>query len=169
MLRCYIQTGCQDPQCSVNYNSLPINHRIGRDIHREFSLRFNGADKTAEIIPTFTRINDLYSNCLIFLNLNEDCDVKGSNNAFLSRGPPHLILQIPYTACPMSRWLFPGSPPWLECPCRGSCTLGTWGHSCTSSHCPCRQTHPLHCRLCSWEPPVQNSLSSSLEGSLASL
>lgn len=70
----------------------------------------------------------------------------------------HLILQI--HCCMHSRSHLCGSDslPWLECPCRDSYTLGTWDHTDTSSHCPCRWTPLLNYRQYSSELPGQNVL-----------
>lgn len=160
-----MQIVCQDPGFTTSYYSSPINHRIGRNIHIGSSLRLNVADKTLESIITPSHTNDLYSKSLIFLHLGWGMQSEGQQESIIS----YLIPQTLYRASPRSLWSSPGSPPWLGCPYRDSCTLGTLRHSCTSSRCPCRQIHPLHYRLCSWEQPAQNFLSSSLGGSPASL
>lgn len=134
-----------------------------------FSIRFNGADKIPEFMPTLSHINDLYAKVVFSTSMMRQTSWEEAIIPYFLWGLSHLILQILYKAIPMSLLFSPGSPPWLGYPCRGSCTLETWDHSCTSNHCPCRQTHPLHCRLCSWEQPAQNFLLGSLVGSLASL
>lgn len=68
-----------------------------------------------------------------------------------------------------SRWSEADSLPWLGCPWRGSCILGIWGHTDTSSHCPCRWILPRSCRRCSSELPVQNAPEDSRGGEPAGL
>ena len=61
------------------------------------------------------------------------------------------------------------SLPWPGCPWRGSCTLGIWGRTDTSSHCPCRRTLPRSCRRCSSKRLGQTAPEGSLEGELVAL
>lgn len=160
----------QDPGFTASYYSSPINHRTGRDLHIGTLVRFNGADKTLDFIFTPSHMNDLYSKSLIPLHVGWGMQhEKGAEIHYFSRGLSYLIPQTLYRESPMFLWSSPGCPPWLGCPYRDSCTLGTCGHNGTSSRYPCRQIHPLHYKLCSWEQPAQSFLSSSLEGSPASL
>lgn len=163
-----MQISLQQPEFTTCYYSWPINHRLGRKIHIGLSQTLNRADETLELILAPSHVNDLQYSLKVSLScIWDECDEKKASavRPFFQ----YLILQILCRASPMSLWFSPGSPPWLGCPCRGSCTLGTWDHSCTSSHCPCRQIRPLHCRLCSWELPAQSPPSSSQGGSLAIL
>lgn len=76
----------------------------------------------------------------------------------------HQTLQIHCCRRSRSHLCGAGSLPWLGCPCRDSCTLGTWDRTDTSSHCPCRWTPPLNCRQYSWELPGQNVLAGTQAG-----
>lgn len=74
----------------------------------------------------------------------------------------YLSPRILCTRSPRTQTLAAGCPPWLGCPCMGSCTLGTLLHTHTSSRSLCRQTLLHHCRRCNSAQPGQIRPSGSL-------
>lgn len=94
--------------------------------------------------------------------MNTFCEIQPNRQKFYKTS--HQILQI--HCCMSSKSHLCGADflPWLECPCRDSCTLGIWDHTDTSSHCPCRWTPPLNCKQYSSEQPGQNVLADTQVG-----